>query len=288
MSPFDPPPESETAGQTPLTSGADAAGRNMIYTIAFDPPGEPYHQMMAKMLVSSIFRAGFSGKVLILTNCEHRVFEYGRLNVEEMSLDTGGIDRSDLATQAQQFKYRARRFVDLTLYQKVMFVDCDCLFLKNPDDLFERDADLAFSEETFTRMNEPGNNAYFTEQELGTLDKPGINSGIWWVRVIHYDEVMKEWERIDATPPVRTKACGDQPAWARLLRDTQLRCKAFQYNAAVFYPFFEERKAQDFASATVLHYCGVPRTRKVAHMFGEYMRRFHAETTPVFLNFLDG
>lgn len=44
-----------------------AVGSNLIFTIAFDQPGQPYHQSMAKILVSSIFRTGYSSNVLILT-----------------------------------------------------------------------------------------------------------------------------------------------------------------------------------------------------------------------------
>ena len=262
--------------------------KNLIYTIAFDPSNEPYHQMMAKMLVSSIFRTGFSGDVLVLTNYEHRLFEHGRSNLEEISLDSTQISPGEMGREIFNFKYRSRHFVPSDRYEKIMFVDCDCLFLKNPDGLLADDAEIMFSEEPFTKITDIYFNAYLTELEMETLVAPGINAGLWWVSGHRFQEVLEEWERIDSLPYVRGGGCPDQQSLVRLLLDTKLQTKPFRLGVDVGYPFAETRKAWAFAEASLLHYLSGPRTRKVSYMFGDYMRHFHAETAPALLHFIDG
>ena len=262
--------------------------RDLIFTIAFDAPNAPFHQMMAKMLVSSIFRTGFGGDVLILTNSEHRVFEHGRANVEEISLDTSAISRNELGGEAQQFKYRAREFVAAERYEKVMFVDCDCLFQRSPDELLNGDEDIRFSEEPVAQLTGEYNNAYLTDAELETLAGPCINSGVWWVRGDRFAGVMERWERIDSSPPLRRKLAGDQPAWARLILDAQFQSSPFRLGTDIRYPLIERRTEREFAEAVLLHFNAAKPTEKLAQMFGTYMRRFHAETCFSLLGFLDG
>lgn len=262
--------------------------KNLIYTIAFDPPNEPYHQMMAKMLVSSIFRTGFSGDVLVLTNYDHRIYEHGRSNLEEIALDSSKIPSTEMGREIFNFKYVSRHFVPSDRYEKVMFVDCDCLFLKNPDELFANDADIMFSEEPWAKITDIYFHAYLSELEMQTLEKPGINSGVWWIAGHYFQEVLEEWERIDARQYVRGGGCPDQQSWVRLILDTKLRAKPFRVGLDVRYPMVELRKAPEFAEASLLHYLSARRTRKVSYMFGDYMRHFHAETAPGLLHFIDG
>ena len=262
--------------------------KNLIYTIAFDPPNEPYHQMMAKMLVSSIFRTGFGGDVLVLTNYDYRLFEHGRRNLEEISLDSTQISPAEIKREILNFKYRSRHFVPVERYEKIMFVDCDCLFLKNPDELFVGDAEIMFAEETWHNMTAAPFNAYLSEVEMQTLVVPGINAGFWRIAGHRYQEVLTEWERLDALPYVRGGGGPDQQSWNRLILDTKLRAKPFRYDVDVRYPIMETRTAPAFAEASLLHYLNASRTRKVSYMFGDYMRHFHAETAPALLHFIDG
>ena len=269
-------------------SEPNSESKNLIYTIAFDPPNEPYHQMMAKMLVSSIFRTGFTGDVLVLTNSEHRVYEHGRRNLEEVCLDSTRISPGEMGREIFNFKYRSRHFVPAERYEKVMFVDCDCLFLKNPDELFAGDAEIMFAEEPWHTITERYFNAYLSDSEMQTLVAPGINAGLWWIAGSQFQDVLAEWERIDSQPYVRGGGYPDQQSWVRLLLDTKLRAMPFRSGVDVRYPFAESRTAPAFAEASLLHYLAASRTKKVSYMFGDYMRHFHAETAPALLHFIDG
>ena len=262
---------------------------HLIYTIAFDSPGRPFHETMAKLLVSSIFRTGFSGDVLVLTNSPHRLFDNRRRNLSEMSFDTSKISPSGLGAEAQRFKFGAREFINVKKYDRIMFVDCDCLCLSNPDGMLTGDEVIAYSQETFTKITEPGNNAYLDDGEMEQLDSPGINSGIWWVKATHFGEVLTAWERIDARPPCREKGFGEQPAWVRFLLDTPLPRRTFLYDQDVKYPLLEKRVAMDADDCVIQHFCGVWKTTdKLKHLYAAYVRRFHAESVFGMLTWLDG
>src|SRR5688572_22317260 len=127
--------------------------RDLIYTIAFDAPGQLWHHVMAKFLVSSIFRTGFRGDVLILTNSDHRVFEYKRDRVTEFCFNTSNVRNEQLGLEAQKFKYGAREFFPRKKYRNVMFVDSDCLFNHAPESLMQTDVDIGFAHEAFTTLD---------------------------------------------------------------------------------------------------------------------------------------
>lgn len=263
--------------------------KNLIYTYAFDSPGEPYHQMMTKMLVSSIFRTGFSGDVLILTNYEHRVFEHGRHNLKEIALDATQIPPGEIGREILNFKYRSRHFIPAERYEKVMFVDCDCLFLRNPDELLAGDSEIMFAEETCGDITDRFHNAFLTKKEMKTLDAHSINGGFYWIAGHRFQEVMAEWERIDALPHLRGDGWGpDQQSWVRLLLDTKLRKKPFRYDVDVRYPTVETRPVPAYDEAVILHYLATPRTRKLSYMFGDYLRHFHGATAAALLHLIDG
>ena len=263
--------------------------KNLIYTVAFDvPDAPPYHQIMAKMLVSSIVRTGFNGDVLILTNSPTRIFEYRRPRVSEMSFDTSKLRAHELRMEAQRFKFTAHKYVKAKAYEKIMFVDCDCLFMNSPDALFQSEADIAFCEEIFAQITSETSNAYLSDAEMRTLARPAINSGVWWIRREHFKEVLTEWQRIDQSPAQRAKWCGDQPAFVRLILDTPLRASPFKHGQGVGFPFVDKKCVHELDDAVVLHFCVQETPKKLPHIYSTYMRKFHPETVFALSSFLDG
>ncbi len=273
--------------ESPIENEPKPKKKNLIYTIAIDPPNEPHRQMMAKMLASSIFRTGFSGDVIVLTNYERRLFEHGRDNLQEIYLDLSRIPPSKTGKEMPDFKYRSRHFIPAERYEKVMYVDCECLFLKNPDKLFDGGAKIMFSEQPRQNITGKSFNAYLTKEEMKTLKARGMNSGFWWIAGHRFQEVLARWERINARPSVRGGSVSDQDSWVRLLLDTKLRTKPFRPDVDVLYPMVESRRAHAFDGASLLHYSSGG-TETVSYMFGDYMRHFHAETAPGLLHFIDG
>ncbi len=263
--------------------------KNLIYTIAFDPPGQAHHQLMAKFLVSSIFRTNFSGDVLVLTNSEYRLFEHRRDRLTEICLDTKRVDPHKLGLEAQKFKYNAREFFRRRRYEKIMFVDCDCIFTQSADAVFFGEEDIGYTEEAFASLSYNYYNAYLTTKELKKYAKRfGINSGTLWVRSEHYDDTMQEWCRIDSSPVLREKICGDQPAWVRLLLDTDLKTRVCLRKGQVRYPFIEGLTGLDIEHANLLHFNAATPHQKLRHLLGHYMRRFQASAAYSIASLLDG
>lgn len=268
-----------------------SAGRkpSLIYTIAFDAPGKPFHQLMAKMLVSSIFRTGWSGDVLVITNSEHRVYENGRERLEEVSLDSTRV-QGNLGLEAMKLKFGAGEFFDPSKYEWVMFVDCDCLFMQNPERLLNGNADILYATEPFTLMSDVYSNAYLTEAEIAAAKeagKPGLNSGTLAVRASAYKEVMREWSRVYHLPRTHN-VCHDQTSWARMVLDAGAKAEPFAEWVGIHYPLVETVDPGKMFQGTLYHFLGTKAVHKLAHIYGHYMRRFHPETMFSLTSLLDG
>ena len=264
--------------------------RRLIYTIAFDTPNAPVHQLMAKMLVSSIFRTGFDGDVLVFTNQESRVFEFGRKRLKEVRIDIDAT-ADDFYYRAQTFKYHARHFFKASAYSEVIFIDVDCLCLQNPILLKADGADIRYATEPFGKLADPGYNAYLTTKEKKSFakkDRRGINSGTFTVRGAIFDKVMKAWEKVDSEDPCCSeRITGDQPAWVRVILDTKYKAVPYT-DGALRFPLWERTIGGEIDAAILLHYCGAIPSTKVSHLAGNYLRRFHLETLPSLLSFIDG
>jgi hypothetical protein len=182
-------------------------------------------------------------------------------------------------------KYKAFHFLNPEAYEKIMFVDSDCLFLRNPDSLFSLDADIAYTEEEHHDITYEWHFAYLTDEEMATLKRPAINSGCWWVRSEHFPAVMTEWRRINRRPPLRPRRCSDQSAWVRLVLDTNLRTQPFPAKAIGF-PHSQKKTMLEHEAATVLHFTMTDAAHRLASMYGFYMKRFELSAMPKLLESL--
>lgn len=90
---------------------------------------------MTKRLISSLLRTHFSGEVIAFRNGSRPLFDVPRLGVTEVFVDTSDVD--DLADFATRFKAQARTSIDRDRYNKLIFVDCNCLAFRNVDHRFD-------------------------------------------------------------------------------------------------------------------------------------------------------
>ena len=259
----------------------------LIYTIAFDALGESHHQIMAKVLITSILRNGFRGDVLVFTNSKYRLFETRRPRLREVSLDSGSNNEA-ISTFAKTFKYEAPAHINVGKYEKIMFVDSDCIFVRDPSSLLAQECDLMYSLESWSVITDSWHNGYLTDQEMSSLKLPGINSGVWWVRGEHYIALMKEWKTVNRSAERRKQASTDQSAWVRVLLDTQLRALPFS-PAVVRYPFYERMTLTEMDHAALLHFAYVgERCDKVAHMIGFFTRAYNTQVAAAMLDWATG
>jgi len=260
--------------------------RNLVYTIAFDPPGSSGHRTLAKMLASSLLKTYFSGDILIFRNTEAPLFLVERKGLEEIYIETEPLHGTLAAQHSWTWKYRVAELIDPSGYDKVLFVDCDSLALRNIDYLLEGNWDIAYKPETGLPISSPQFNCFLTAEEMDSLWCDGVNSGTIAVRGSKFHEVMREWERIDTSEPPRPRVCSDQASWNRLILDTPLKIRTFPLNSVLF-PMYLNPHFPEYSQAALVHNLGGNIVEKIHFTFGLYMQNFYCDPSAMFLQFLE-
>ncbi|MGI8605402.1 MAG: hypothetical protein ACR2OZ_20705 [Verrucomicrobiales bacterium] len=194
------------------------------------------------------------------------------------------------------WKYKVRDRIDASLYDKVLFLDADCLVLQNIDQLLEGDWDIAYQPEAGANIDLPQFSCFLSDEERATLKRPGVNSGTVAVKGTIFNEVMREWERIDGTEPPQVRLCSDQGSWNRLLLDhtaaglypgtAKWRAQPFEPGAVQF-PLYLEPNYTSYRKASVVHCLGGDTRVKLKFMFGVYMSTFFFDDSSTMLNLLE-
>ncbi|BCU79303.1 hypothetical protein [Luteolibacter sp. LG18] len=259
---------------------------NLIYTTALDAPGSSIYRNYAKLLVSSLLRTGFSGHIIVLRNHSRPLFLIGREGVEEIEVETEEITGMEGIEHAWSWKYRARHTFDAGLYDKIMFIDADCLALHNVDPLFEGEWDIRYHPEPGSRIQEDVFCGHLSDAEMQTLSTEGVNSGVLMVKSEHYPAVMEQWEAIDGSPPVQNDMCSDQASWNRLLLDSRLRKQPLA-RTEVALPLHRDPVYQSYSRANLVHLIGGSARTKTEFAFGLFMGKFYTDPQSIFFNFLE-
>lgn len=262
------------------------SARNLIYTVAFDPPGCSGHRNLAKMLVSSLLKTYFNGDIIVFRNTETPLFLVERTGVQEVYIETPEPEETSRSKYAMCWKYKAVDWIDAGKYDRILFLDSDCLALRNIDHLLEGEWDILYKPETGLRITNAQFNCFLTDGEMETLQADGINAGTWAVRGSLFPEVMREWERIGQEKPSRGHYWSDQPAWNRLLLDTALKAEPFPVNEVQF-PMYQDPRFPKYHKAAITHNLGGSMTEKLHFTFGLYMQNFYCDPSALFLQFLE-
>ena len=272
------------------------SGRHLAFTVALDPPGSPGHRSMARMLVSSLVRTHFDGDVVIFHNWEEPIFRVLRHGVHEIRVKAPEIHGLPGAEEAWCWKYRVRAWLEAAAYDKVLFLDADCLALRNLDHLLEGEWDIAFQPETGLSITLPQFSCFLTDEERRTLKRNGVNSGTLAVRGSQFSEIMEEWERIDSGEPKQPRHCSDQGSWNRLLLDhttrtsltTSPRWKAVPFQRGeVQFPMYLHPQFNLYKDAALVHCLGGDTRVKLQFMFGLYMSTFFWDEASTISSLLD-
>ncbi len=196
-------------------------GRNLIYTMALDPKGATGHWNLAKLLVSSLLRTRFTGDIIVFHNSPRPLYMVPRKGFREIRLDLprAARDMRDFAVLAQTCKHSVTKWIKGAEYDKVMFIDCDCVVLRNIDHFFDDDSDLAIFSEPGTDIQGDSYGGYLTDKEWQRLVRRGINSGTWVVAGHRFDTLLRRWRTTQARTP--TQICGlrEQSAFNRVVLD---------------------------------------------------------------------
>lgn len=281
---------------------------NLVYTIAFDPPSSPGHRMMAKMLVSSLLKTYFSGDILVFRNSPEPLFRIERKGVEEVYIEAPQEAGITGAEAAWCWKYRVRDWIDASRYAKILYVDADCLALRNLDHLLDGEWDIAYQVERGLNVTLPQFSAFLTDEEMEVLDRSGINSGHLAIRGALFQEVMEEWQRLDTGPVLQARGCLDQASWNRLVLNAEKnRAIAHSKNSAqvtkdargghlrthqfergeIQFPMYLNPQFTEYKEAALVHCLGGNTREKLQFMFGLYMSTFYHDDSSILLNILE-
>jgi len=277
---------------------------NLLYTLAFDPAGSGGTRQMANMLAGSVARTFFGGDMVLVRNSPQPVFLVQRAGIEEYYVETPALEHQELADYAMAFKCRARHCLPpVERYGWVVFLDADCLCLRNIDHLLTEaeEADILYQPEPGRSMAEAVFSAYLQQHEVRRLKEEsskggkvgprwwGINSGTWAVRGPLFTAVMEEWERIQQRPATQPSQWLEQSAWNRLIQDAAAhgwRARPFEPHEIQF-PLHLDRDWKRYRDAAVVHCLGGTNLEKIEFMFGLYMQRFFYDPACTLLNVVE-
>jgi hypothetical protein len=273
---------------------------NLIYTVAFDPPGWRGGRTMAKLLCSSLLRQFWSGEIVVFRNSPQPLFPVERKGLEEVFVETPEVGQGKGAGErclkaALEYRFRAAEMLDPSRYEWMAYVDADCLALRNLDHLFAGGADILVQPEAGRNMmHSHVFNGYFPPDEplqpnrnqwlLATGD--GVNAGTLAVRARHYFAVMEQWREIFESTPPRHSEMRDQTAWNRFLFETELRARPFE-RGEIMFPFHLDKGFLDYKQAALLHFVGGAQSDKIDLAFALHLMRTYGDTGGLFLDLLE-
>ena len=269
-----------------------APKKNLVYTVAFDSPESESYRFLGKMLASSLVRTFFTGDILVFRNSAAPLFLVERKGLDEVYLETPAMAGQAGAERAWSWRYKVAELIEHPeQYDKILFLDCDSLALRNIDHLLEGDWDIRYQPERERPGNGMSFNAFLTETELAeAAHREGANSGTLAVRGSRFHEVMRQWEAIDESDPLRESGFRDQASWNALLHrelaKKELAVEPFPPGEVQF-PGYLDPMYQSYSKAALTHNI-LPDTReKIEFTFGLYMRTFFCDPTGLFFSMIE-
>ena len=285
--------------------------RTLVYTVAYDERGKNAQALMARMLTASLYRCGYSGDIAVFHNQRHALFEHGRRGLTEIRLSAHDLPRESWRRTPHRLKFTVRQLLDFSSYDWVLFLDADCLALRDPTPLLGGEETILFQTEPAMPIQWQQFNGYLSQREMRSLRMDGVNSGTLAVRGGCFGAVMEEWERIDQTMPVRGDTHHEQGAWNRVILDGRWPTRSFRDGSIIFpyfplalvrksdqrrrnlekeadHPVVQHASPEALAHASIAHLLGpCPHEKRLALMFGLYMTRFFADRSMTLLHLLD-
>jgi len=233
----------------------NASGRHLIITLALDLPGELAQYHLAKLLISSLLRTRFSGEILAIHTAPNPLFLVARAGVREVriSLPRNAPRGSEFITFAQSQKHEIGHHIDVSRYDRIMFIDCDSVALRSVDHLFNGEWDLAVVHDTGSRIQGMYWGGYLTDEERATLTCAGVNSGTFVLRADRFHELLETWREIERVP---VAGClREQSAFNRLVLDWKGPTHVID-SSEVALPFVTNAHYRDCITAALVHAAG--------------------------------
>jgi hypothetical protein len=246
---------------------------------------------MAKILASSLLKTKFSGDIMVFRNTPQPLFQVPRVGLIEVYVKDDGHSVSNYHETAWCQKYLMSEFIDASAYDRIMFIDADCVALRNIDHLLEGEWDLAYQTEPGTVITTDQFSMFLTDEEMETQTRPGINSGHLAVRGSVYYEVMNKWREIDSGPALQRKGCMDQASWNRIILDSdsgKLPWKARHFERSeIMFPIYLDPQWWRYSKCALIHAIGQNPSSKIRFMTSAFLGAFYADDTATLINLLE-
>jgi len=260
---------------------------HLIVTLALDLPGELAQYHLAKLLVSSLLRTRFSGEILAIHTSPNPLFMVARAGVREVRVSLPRDVRRgfDFITFAQSHKHEIGHHIDVSRYEKIMFMDCDSVALRNVDHLFDGGWDLAVVHDAGSRIQGMYWGGYLTDEERVTLTCPGVNSGTFVVRADRFHELLGRWREIELVP---VAGClREQSAFNRLVLDWKGPTHVID-SREVALPFVTNAHYRDCIAAAFVHAAGggTPEER-ARFLYGLYASTYLCDSQMFLFNVME-
>ena len=264
---------------------------NLIYTLALDYAETTAHRNLAKLLVTSLLRTRFTGDILVFHNSPAPLFMVAREGVREIVLDvpeqafTGG----DLAGYARSAKHLAAQHIDAQRYEKIMFIDCDAIVLRNIDHLLAGDWELACCTEPGTRIQEDAYCGYLSEEERRSLKREGVNSGTWAVAGARFHEFIRRWREAESATPAKLDGFREQSAFNRVVLDFEHAVRPWPHREVAL-PLcnLSQAKYRGYMRAAIIHAAGGDGVEyKLRFLFSVYAATFLFDSQVTLFNILE-
>ena len=266
-------------------------GRNLVYTVALDQEGATGHRNLAKMLVSSLLRTRFNGDITVFHNSPLPLFMVSRAGVEEVRIDTPDADIGNgaFARFAQSAKHSVAGQIDHTRYDKIMFMDCDSVALRNIDPMLRGEWEVAVFAEPGRTIQENCYGAYLASDEALSLKREGLNSGSWAVAAPHFHQFIGKWRDVESKPPTVDGWFREQSAFNRTVLDWAGAVHHWPASSIAL-PLCNTNYAsyRGYTKATIVHAAGPDGVNyKLQFLFSAFSGTFLFDSQLALLNILE-
>lgn len=252
----------------------------LIYTVAYDNDGSNLYGTLAKLLASSILRSGHEHRIVIFHNGEERLFRIARSQVfeERIHLEDheGFISAENISTVPEQRWSLKHRVAPVLLtefeWDRLLFIDADCLVTGPLDGIINGDYELAVYREPGQPITQYNFNCFLTEEEMQTLTVDGINSGIFCVDRSIAGDFFQAWGEAERQLSPRARSCTDQAAFNRVVLDRGYKLHDFSHLVSM--PFHTDKSRRSAVNSCVTHWIGTAGERKAQVSFGLFMETY--------------
>ena len=179
----------------------------IYFTLGFN---ENYIDLL-NICIDSLYKNEYDGDILIITDFKDKILEKIKFKKEPFFLNS---DDSNLFKSSAN-KFKIYKFDKIKEYEKILFCDCDVIFLKNPNVLFDKinEDHVYMTIEHHTMNHELWGGNLLNDDEKDEINKTnvsGMNAGIFGFKsnMVH---IFKEIEEYMCLNMDKSNICLEQP-----------------------------------------------------------------------------